>query len=376
MKIAFLTTSRYPTEKAYGVTIQYSCRASINLGHTAEILTITEVESDAIGNKITSFVDNNLLKYFSRKLLDSGRIAFVLRSFLLAPSFLYKQRKEKYDLLWIRDLYFAAAIRIIRIRIPIVLEIHHVPKGFSLKVLIWLSQRNTLIATLTSRHLKLLAERDVKGPICVSPMGVPDDFFLEPSMKPKNERMNIGYVGKSSSSGNDNNLELLLLEFLSAKSILPNLKLFLIGLEHDAGIKLKLEIPRTILNAKEVTIIGNIPHPNIKSYLETMDCGIVPYLNSSYNLMRFPIKILEYAASSTHIIVSDTPAHRSILNDSLATFYNPELQGSLERAIVHVCKNSSETKIKTINAFDWAKHFTYENRVQNVLERVSSENMS
>ena len=87
--------------------------------------------------------------------------------------------------------------------------------------------------------------------------------------------------------------------------------------------------------------------------------------------MRFPIKLLEYAASSTHIIASDIPAHRSLLNDSQATFYDPSAPGSLSRAISFIRSNEDEIAEKISNAFVWAEKYTYEYRVHQAMSSIN-----
>jgi glycosyltransferase involved in cell wall biosynthesis len=98
-------------------------------------------------------------------------------------------------------------------------------------------------------------------------------------------------------------------------------------------------------------------------------------MDSQYNSMRFPIKILEYAASSTHLLVSDIPAHRALLDDSLATFYNPEIRGSLAESIAYVRNNEAEVEKKISAAYEWASQFTYESRVEQALECISELKM-
>jgi glycosyltransferase involved in cell wall biosynthesis len=312
---------------------------------------------------------------FIKSLLRGKKFLFATRSVILAVRFKISSKNENFELIWLRDSYFAATLRCLKVKVPVLIEIHHIPEGGTLRILRWLSKKNTGIATLTPTHLQRLTELNLQGPMCISPMGVPSDFYIEPKLKKEVSRSSFGYVGKAISSGSDNRLDVLVDEFRIAQSEDSKLRLTLVGLEKNAIESLMKSEGLSHRNSQDVDLIGNVPHSEVIKHLKNFYCGILPYMDSQYNSMRFPIKVLEYAASGTHIIASDIPAHRALLNDSLATFYKPDLKGSLADAISYVRHNKEDVSQKIQNAYEWAGGFTYENRVRQALNCISDLEM-
>ncbi len=367
MKIAMVSSTRYPTEKAYGVTIQHTCAALRKLGYETQVYGPGTNCIDESGNEVISIVNGSISANILDNLLNSGKFLFAIRSLILGVGLKFRTRLEEFYLIWLRDIYLAFALRMLGYKGFLLVEIHHIPTGISLSILRKLATKNTLIATLTPNHRQNLINLSIGGPICISPMGVPDDFFIQPKSKRGGISTEFGYIGKATSSGRSNRLDLLIEEFLKSVKLDSNLHLSIVGLTEEEIISLEESCYQGKSNGNPLSLIGIVPHSEIIDYLSNFYCGIVPYLDSQYNSMRFPIKLLEYAASSTHIIASDIPAHRSLLNDSQATFYDPDVPGSLSRAVSHIRSHEEETAEKISNAYDWAKKFTYENRANEAL---------
>lgn len=371
MKIAMVSSTRYPTEKAYGVTIQHTCAALRKLGHETRIYSPSPNCLDASGNEVISIMKGSNATSLIGNFLDSGKFLFAFRSMILGARFKFGTRIENFDLIWMRDLYLANTLRLLGFKGYLVIEVHHIPTGMSLRILRKLSKKKTVIATLTSHHRQNLINLKIGGPICISPMGVPDEFFIAPRAKKAGISHEFGYLGKATSSGESNRLDVLIEEFLESARSDDNLHLSIVGLT-ERDIRFFEDIlTQGIISSNSVSLIGVVPHAKVIEYLSDFYCGIVPYLDSQYNSMRFPIKLLEYAASSTHIIASDIPAHRSLLNDSQATFYDPSDPGSLSRAISFIRSNEDEIAVKISNAFVWAEKYTYEYRVHQAMSSIS-----
>jgi glycosyltransferase involved in cell wall biosynthesis len=206
-------------------------------------------------------------------------------------------------------------------------------------------------------------------------MGVPSDFFIHPNLKKNVSLDEFGYVGKATSSGSSNQLDVLVKEFQLAQSQENKLQLTMVGLEQSAIKTLEALQSEDTPRYRRMVFIGNVKHIEVINFLSKFYCGLLPYMDSEYNSMRFPIKLLEYAASSTHIIASDIKAHRDLLSDSQATFYNPKVKGSLAEAISYIRANEDEVDKKILAAYAWAENFSYENRARQALECISDLEM-
>ncbi len=373
MKIWFISTSRYPTEKAYGVTIGESCAAANRLGHDADILTIGLTGADSLGNKVLG-LETTFTKWL-RRIFQRDRssylteIAFVFSSILFALKLRRKLVCDKPEILWARDILLVAALKIMKYRGVILLEIHHMPNGLNTRLLRYIAHlHSVVITTLTANHKSKLEEKINCNNVVICPMGVPSIFFLNSYEKFSTEKLVMGYVGKATSSGHDNGLGLLfpIIKGLSETDV--SFVFQFIGLENDAVENFQLEIKRLKIPENYVEFIAPVNHTEVPAYLHKMEIGFVPYPNSPYNSARFPIKIPEYAAAKCAIFASDTPAHRAILNDSMATFYSTQEKSNAIQEILKFIDQKKEFLDKVSNASEWVKDFTYDRRIEDALQ--------
>jgi glycosyltransferase involved in cell wall biosynthesis len=84
-------------------------------------------------------------------------------------------------------------------------------------------------------------------------------------------------------------------------------------------------------------------------------------------LDSFPLKIVEYSAARVALVVSDTPAHRNILNNGQCLFFPEGNVDSLVKQIGRLILDSRKCKQISEKAFFWVKDLTYENRVNKAI---------
>lgn len=377
MKISFVSTARYPTEKAYGVTIEGSCSAANRLGHVSNIITIGESGLDNAGNQIIG-INSRLLKSIGiiarrRKSTLITKIAFLFLSIFLAFRLKKMANNAETQILWARDILLVYVLKLLDYNGVVVLEIHHVPMGLNAKFLQQISKSPLIaITTLTHSH-KVALEKNIKSKqIIICPMAVPTNFSMSSAKKFTSDKLVMGYIGKATSSGNDNGLDHLfrLIKKLSETKVKFSFQF--VGLEPFAISRFKREIKKLLIPIELVSFVGNIKHSEVSEYLHKIDIGFVPYPETSYNQARFPIKIPEYAAARCAIFATDTRAHREILNESMATFYSPDDLSSLLEEIICFTKNDPKFCRRISVAVEWAKDFTYERRVTAVLMALGS----
>jgi len=375
MNISFISTARYPTEKAYGVTIEESCAAANRLGHISNIVTIGEDGFDNSGNQIRGINTKilNLLRFVvsRRKSSTFTKVAFSFSSIALALRLRKVATSTDNLILWARDILLVYVLQLMKYQGIVVLEIHHVPRGVNAKLLQRISNSNLVLITTLTRAHKIALQQTLKNErIAICPMAVPTSFFIDSSEKKSSGELVIGYIGKATSSGQDNGLEQLfpLIKKLSE----TNIKFIFqfVGLESSAVSRFTKEIERLAIPSNLVSFLGNVPHSEILKYLRKMDIGFVPYPESPYNQARFPIKIPEYAAARCAIFATDTTTHREILDDSLATFYSPEDPSSLLSEVLCFIASDPKFAHKTAAAATWAEDFTYERRISDVLKAL------
>lgn len=375
MKIEFISTSRYPTQKAYGVTLGNTCLAARNLGYSAEITGISSSGLDEYGNQVNrlnSRLSSNLFQIVgsSSKGLIS-RLAFNLLSINIGFLVFKRFRNRESDLLWLRNTLTTFTLVLLGNRNSKVLEIHHVPRSLNRILMKKLaSYEDIQIVTITERHRTKLNELFPKANIGLAPMATPKEFASNPRSPELKFPLKIGYIGKYTSSGNDNGLLKFLNSVSKIKLVQSDFSVDIIGIEAERIPTLNNYLTQDTFKKISVSVVGAVPHSQIQHALNAIDIGVVPYEQNAYNDNRFPIKILEYASTKCLILVSDIDAHRAILDESKGVFFDPDSPNSLAEAIAWITQHQSECLARIERAYIWATGFSYENRIIGVLNDV------
>ncbi len=84
-----------------------------------------------------------------------------------------------------------------------------------------------------------------------------------------------------------------------------------------------------------VRLIGRQPRDCIKNYIALADVLVSP----RSSLGNFPLKVFDYLGSGKPIVATDVPAHRCVLNESLALLVKPAPEGIAE-GVVKVLSDS------------------------------------
>jgi len=367
MKYIFVLNSGYPTQKAYGITTKYSILALTKLGNKVELWA---PKSDFSFTEPFFFVDTSKFEFKfmaripSRKFHFLAIVKFKTREIIFPVRVLISKRLELIgNVLWVRDIPIAFWAVVLRTQSKVVLEIHHLPKGIQYVMLKIIARlRLVQLTGITTWHVRQLEEIfSPKNRVLLTPMAAPAEFFQENQPR-KHFHFNVGYVGKLLSSGNSNGILEMFDDFAQLLRSTPALKLTLIGIEDESIVTLQ-EYSKSKKLQNQIEIVGHLSSNELISAMGNLDVGIIPYPDSPYNDLRFPIKILEYASLGVTLLASDTPAHRRILNEDIAYFYIPGKVESMARSLESIIAEFETSNAKRILARFWAESYTYEARV-------------
>lgn len=362
----FILSTRYPTEKAYGITVGRTCQALRNLGVEASIFApnATARKIDDFGNQVTNVLGNKArFESLYRRSLAKP-LNFVLWQVILGFNIAIRQRHGKYTFCF-RDIYVALPpILFLRQSIHVI-EIHHSLNVIKKSLVKMMSRLENVKIAYISPYLKEQNERQSQSnKSTLIEMGVPSEFFVGRS-KEKFEELSICFLGKGTSNGNENGIENFVSQ-ISKIELKKKLRLTFIGL-NDQELEIKIREYLSFDSQIKFSLIKHIPHNMVPDHLSSYQVGLIPYPDTMYHQDRFPIKILEYAALGLNILITDSETHRSIIPEECAFFYDPTKIKSLEKAIDEILdeKFSAEKRYK---ASEWAKLFTYENRAKKYLQ--------
>ena len=376
MIVVYFSNVRYPTEKAYGVTIFYTMQALEELGHKSMI--ISPSNFNEFGR---SQISRLILKYFWNKtsLINSksrliDKQLFIIKRIILA---LYSRYliPSTTDTLWIRDpLIGLLNYKKSNIK-KVVVEVHLKPHSIDLLLLKLMQKSGKLVIAPISVSVegKLRLSRinlDHKNTV-LAPMAVPNAFFENQALSEFIKRSNfrLSYVGSIFSTGHDQKIYDLISDIEKINNSENNFKIqvYLYGIEDELIPAINHKFSK-LSRSDQLFIYPRQSHEILLTQLIHSDAFILPYPDGIFFEDRFPLKALEYAALRRPILVSDTVSHRNIFSDDEVWFYEFGNYASLTEAISNLILNPTLAKNKLELAFSKAKNYTYINRVKKILE--------
>ena len=356
----FILASRFPTEKAYGVTTEFSAQAAKKLNFDVNIVTpkydytlsssVRVIQKGEVLYRI--LLSNNLKKFNGLRFF----LFNILFSLVLSYSF-----RNKINVFWTRDIFLSWLLSL-RPSCKVVCEIHRSPQKTHRFVLFFLKRKkNVVFAPITSRlqnKLNIAGKRTVIAPMSIN--SYEQNFFSDNSVSKENQ---IVYVGNFQSYTHKLNVNLIneLGYFLDHNY--STWKIEVVGIDSNT---FKTECDKT--TSGNITVTGRLDRVSMFKKLGRAKIGLVIYPNTDYFKDSFPIKIVEYAIAKVPIVASETDAHKSILGEGKCVYFNSGSQTSLNNAVASLI-NSDELSLEVSKkAFEWASDLTYDKRISTILK--------
>ena len=355
----FLLPTRFPTNKAYGVTTEFTALALQNFNFKVTISTSLFDESLSTKLSVSATTNHLANKLLSPKIRVALTARFSVFQVIFAIHNAFKFR-GKHVVFWTRDIFLAFLLMKFT-RNFIVCEIHRTPGKLQSICLRFLLRQKRIIISPISNFLpsiqKLSKFKTVFSPMSVNVGEI--EFFN--SFKNKKQKTII-YVGNKSSGDYVLNVNLLNEVALSLCGTHPEWNIEIIGVSESF---FHSQIERHI--SPNIKLLGQIPRELVIKRLALASIGLVIYPNSKWLNDSSPIKIIEYAAAGAAIVASKSVAHLRLLDDQKCVFFEIDSAESLTGAIERLILDSSLRSLISHNANNWSKIFTYDNRVQNIL---------
>ena len=363
-----ILNSRYPTEKAYGVTTSKTAEALHDQGYSVEIWAPSVETTHQVPH-----LTKNLISERNRDIIQlvnsfSEWVGFKLQLLmclgLVVKSSQSQQGKAVY---WVRDPYLSLGLLFFTRKIPIIFEMHFPMRNLVQKTMIFgVKRKRILIGTLTEMHRQSLNLGANPGGTFILPMAAPDGFFEVGRNRMGNKKGHpvVGYLGKATSSGNENGLTDFLKSVRLAQDRGLHARFLLAGIEEHHIIRLRETVKDLGIRNDYLEITGHVKHDLIPELLSKFDFGLMPYKESTYNSYRFPIKSVEYAAANVPILATSTVSHRQILNPAIAVFYDQSNPLDFVLKLEELLKHPKQIQVLREGATAWASNYTYYNRVK------------
>ena len=388
MKILFVVTSAFPTQKAYGVTTRESMLAAKNLGHKVYSLSLksnySDSDYDEIANSLNYFEINktiNILKNISfRSTNYFSRAAWIITQDLLLK-FNYKViNKIESDLIWCRDERTAKTLRKLFPTTTIVVEIHAKPKNRILNKLVKVSKKNSLLLAPINQNLMDLLKINFDFKRCIAGMSISSDLlaneeavfkFMESiNDRRKKEDFKIGYVGKFFPGGFSKGYEDLIdLAVFYKVNQVERLISIAGGLENEVK-EVEKKAASLNLNSKNIEITGHLRHSDSLAKVESLDIVVLPEPRDP-NYLGSPLKSYEACALGRILVVAECKINRDQFGDEeFIYWYRSKSVESLANVIDLALMDKLLCE-KILKQREFARRHTWEVRVKNVLDAIS-----
>ncbi|MFK7900495.1 MAG: glycosyltransferase [Cyclobacteriaceae bacterium] len=177
---------------------------------------------------------------------------------------------------------------------------------------------------------------------------IPDDIKAIPNPK-------VGFIGAISSY----KLNFELIAYTAQE--LPDTSFVFIGKVGEGDPLTSID---TLQSLKNVHFVGPREYKLLPNYLKDMDAMLLPNNINQYTTSMFPMKFFEYLAAGKPIVSVDLPA----IKEHSKYYYVSEDYSSF---VKNVQKAIFEKRENEQNNSDYAKQFTYTNRMEKMLEVIN-----
>ena len=374
VRIAYITQTRFPTERPHGYQVAQVCHAMAVLGHEVTLVTPTV---GAVPQQ-SAFVFYGIPESFRVVRLQQfdalnsvwipGKLAFMVAMFSYRAALEKFFETFKADVLYIRSTVLLPVL--LSLRIPVILELHTLPRWRKQRF-IRMANRCRLVVCLTrAMHEELLAwglnpQRTIiegDGVDLERFYNLPEQGLAKQDWALPADRIVVGYVG---SLVTRDTLEKGVGELIDAVAILrkKGVQVFcwVVGGPSSWLGAYKRRAQERGLTGKDIFFQGAIPVRRVPSAIAACDICVypAPKTRHSYFLRdTSPLKLFEYLAARRNIVCVDLPPIRDIVDESLVHFCIPGDAPDLARAIAAAMEQplkNSERRAAIVHHHSWSQ---------------------
>ncbi len=368
MKIAYISSARIPDEWAHVFHIMHMCESFAHMGHKVKLVIPYRNKMSTIDPFIHASVKPNFtivrlpcLDFFAGTTSVWWFYVRTISFFLSAKIYLMF---ASYDILYTREFLAPYFFK------NFFFEAH------TAKISNQVLKRARGVVTVTSFIKDVLKWRGYEGEhILVEPDAVDLHQFINDSPKEILRRelklpngLLIGYVGTLKTMDKEKGLKTM----MDVLKLIPQVSLVIVGGEkhhveeyrkiaEDAGL-----LPRIMLT-------GTVSHTLVSKYLHAFDVVVAPFPDiEHYRFYMSPLKIFEYMASGTPMVVSDLPSLREVLTEQTTCFVPPENVKAFGLAIQNLIEHPDQAHALGQRAKKAVIYHTWDKRAERITRFIQN----
>ena len=386
MKVAYVTHTRFPTEKAHGHQVAHVASALSALGHKVTVVAPgvrNNIHQDHVKyyNLSQKFPIENLPTYDAlQSPIIPGRFAMRVTMRSYRGSIKKYFADNTFDLLYARSPHVVASL--ISTGMPVALELHALPKRGRSRF-VALCNKCTLVVCLTSAMQQELLSWGVKKKKTIVEGDAVDlsRFKNLPSVASAKHHFHvpegvpvIGYVGSLVTMDRlEKGVDLLLRAAANLKKKKEHVFVFIVGgpeLWTKKYRKLALSLG---LTDHDFLIHGPVQSKLVSDAIKACDICVYPAPDSKHPYFvrdTSPLKLFEYLASGQPILCADIPPVRDIVTKDSVRFFHPGSVSSLIGGIREMVEHPKESKERAKNGAKIVKNHTWEKRMERIIQEL------
>lgn len=381
MNLVYVTNSRIPTEKAYGLQTASMCAAFASLGASVTLVIPERKHNPILLNLFTYYsIERNFEARYIPTIDAIGigrRFGFWVTRLSYAFSLLFSPalRKEPGTVIFTRDLIAAVLLKLRGHRV--FYDMH----GFPCKFLwFWKKACRMMDGTVCTNQWKIEQCKSVFGiaasKLLMARNGFDASLFQHvPDIHTARDQLSLP---------NDSRIAVYTGHLLDWKGVdvlaqaaerLGDVQFIFVG-----GTPPEVQQFASRHKSLNIVMAGQKPHNEIPTYLAAADVLVLPNSAQAAN-PRFvvysqydtsPLKLFEYMASKRPIVASGLPSVKEILNESNAMLVLQDNPDSLAAGISSAFSDQASASQRAEQAYQDVQQYTWDNRARLILDFIKA----
>ncbi len=361
MKIAYISNSRFPSEKAQSDHVVQMCASFVAQGHEVRLY-VPDRRPVMHEDPFVYYGRERTFEFERVPCIDAIRWSRLGHLGLWIQTFTFVRNLQRAFRTWNPDVVYSRELYVFLLPMPgmRIWESHALHHG-------WIAKRvlRSLdgVVTLTSSSREGLEKLGIATEdIFVEPDAV-DPMLFEYQVDRATARAKLGiqdsealclYTGKFLTMGMPKGLDEAIMAIRKLRAQGRRIRLLAVG-----GTKEELERYRK--DAEDgIELMGHQPQRELGAFYAAADVLLMPFpWTEHYAYYMSPLKLFEYLWSGIPMIVTDLPSVRDIVDERMTWFAKPGDTDSLAEMILAVIDNPAEAHRRADTAKLVAKKYTW-----------------
>jgi len=362
MRIAYLSSSFFPSKAANSVHVVRMCEAFTKMGHDVTLFAFSDAERDCDLKSEYGFKHLFKTKMIPRK--KNSRLAKLISFFRLGRMVDCSQ----FDLIYCRNV---ASVLFLRGKKPLVLEVHALLGSVWKMIINILFHRKNVVAVvaitqaLAMDFAEMFPRSTNKILVASDCASVPES----PQVDGYDNCETVGYIGHLYEG---RGIEIA----VGLAKAFPTLKFIIVGGEDNHVEDWK----RRCSSISNIFFEGHVAHAKLGEYYARIDIMLAPYQNAvrvggnkgDTSRWMSPLKLFEYMSYGKPMIVSDLPVLREVMKDGeTCLLCEPDDLKSWETQLKCLANDKELRQTLSQTAYsDFLNNYTWDARVLKIISYV------